>query len=126
MYSFLNLNPNGKFTGDCVKRAIAKAEDKDYMEVQRELNRLKKETGCEKFNDNKNWKTYVNKKGYRKLSFQATKGEPRMNGEMFCKKYPKGRYILRMAGHLTCCIDGTIYDTWDCSRKCVYNAWEVK
>ena len=98
------------------------------MEVSRELNRLKKkETGCKHFNDDKNWKTYVKKKGYTKLSFPAVKGEPRMNGKRFCKTFPtKGRYILRVAGHLSCCIDGVIYDTWDCSEKCVYNAYKVK
>lgn len=42
MYRFLNLHPKGKRVGDCVKRAIAGAENRDYMEVQRELNRLKK------------------------------------------------------------------------------------
>ena len=45
MYKFLNLHPQGKLVGDCAKRAIAAVENRDYMEVQRELNRLKKETG---------------------------------------------------------------------------------
>ena len=49
-----------------------------------------------------------------------------MNGKRFCRKYPKGKYLLRMAGHVTACVDGVIYDTWDCSGKCVYVAWEVK
>lgn len=126
MYRFLNLHPKGKRVGDCVKRAIAGAENRDYMEVQRELNRLKKETHCDYFNDRKNIAAYMQKHGYIKLSFPAVKGEPRMNGERFCQAYPKGRYVLNMAGHLTCCVDGVIYDTWDCSQKCVYNAWKVR
>lgn len=126
MYKFLNLHPKGKIVGDCVKRAIAGAEKRDYMEVQRELNHLKKETHCDCYNDRKNITAYMQKHGYIKLSFPAVKGEPRMNGERFCQAYPKGRYILNMAGHLTCCIDGIIYDTWDCSQKCVYNAWKVQ
>lgn len=125
MYRFLNLHPKGKIVNDCVKRAIAGAENRDYMEVQRELNLLKKETYCDYFNDRKNIAAYMQKHGYTKLSFPAVKGEPRMNGERFCQAYPKGRYILNMAGHLTCCVDGVIYDTWDCSQKCVYNAWKV-
>lgn len=74
----------------------------------------------------KNVVAYMQKHGYIKLSFPAVKGAPRMNGERFCNAYHKGRYILNMAGHLTCCIDGVIYDTWDCSQKCVYNAWKVQ
>lgn len=126
MFKFYNANPNGKRTQDCVKRAICTAENRDYRDVQKELNRLKKITGCEKFNDNKNWKAYIDSKGYAKLSFPAVAGEKRMNGKSFCEKYKTGRYILRMAGHLSCCIDGVIYDTWDCTDKCVYNAWLVK
>ena len=126
MYKFLNLHPKRKIVRDCVKRAIAGAENRDYMEVQRELNCLKKETHCDCFNNRKNITAYMQKHGYIKLSFPAVKGKPRMNGERFCQAYPKGRYILNMAGHLTCCVDGVIYDTWDCSQKCVYNAWKVR
>ena len=94
MYKFLNLHPKGKIVGDCVKRAIAGAENRDYMEVQRELNRLKKETHCDCFNNRKNITAYMQKHGYIKLSFPAVKGEPRMNGERFCQAYPKGRCRL--------------------------------
>lgn len=126
MYKFLNVHPQGKRVGDCVKRAITTATQKDYKEVSRELNRYKKISGSEKFNSNENWRGYVeNVLRAEKISFQAVKGQPRMNGERFCKTYPKGRYILRMASHLSCCVDGVIYDTWDCSDKCVYQAYKV-
>lgn len=99
----------------------------DYMEVQRELNRYKKVTGAAQFNSGYNPHKYVENvlKG-RKMSFPATKGQPRMNGERFCNAFPKGRYILNMAGHWSCCVNGVIYDTWDCSQKCVYTAYEVR
>lgn len=127
MYKFLNVHPDGKIVSDCVKRAITKAANMDYHQVQLELNRYKKITGAKAFNDNTNWKPYVEKvlKG-KKLSFPAEPGKPRMNGERFCEAYPTGRYILRMAGHLSCCVDGVLYDTWDCSSKCVYNAWKIE
>ena len=126
MYQFLNVHPEGKLVGDCVKRAITTAAQMDYHEVQLELNRHKKLTGAKSFNEDKNWKSYVeNVLNGRKLSFPAAKGMPRMNGERFCKAYPKGRYILSMAGHLSCCVDGVIYDTWDCQEKCVYQAYRI-
>ena len=127
MYQFLNVHPEGKFVGDCVKRAITTAAQMDYHEVQLELNRHKRLTGAKYFNEDKNWKSYVeNVLNGTKLSFPAKRGMPRMNGERFCKAYPKGRYILNMAGHLSCCVDGIIYDTWDCSEKCCYTAYEIK
>lgn len=126
MYVFYNANPNDKRVGDCVKRAISKAADMDYNEVKSELNRYKKITGAAKFNDITNCRPYVEKVLHGVYtSFPAVKGEPRMNGERFCKKYPKGRYILSMANHWSCCVDGIIYDTWDCSDKCVYGVWRV-
>ena len=126
MYKFLNVHPKGLRVKDCVKRAITKATGKDYMEVQRELNKCKKITGCKDFNDNKNWKYYVEEVlGAIKISFPAVSGEERMNGKKFMDDYHQGTYILRMAGHLSVCIDGNIYDTWDCSDCCVYTAYEI-
>ena len=126
MYTYYNAHPKGLLVGDCVKRAISKAANMDYMEVQRELNRHKKVTGCANYYDHNHGTHYIEHvlRGV-KMSFPAVKGKPRMNGERFCKAYPKGHYILSMAGHLSCCIDGVIYDTWDCSDKCVYTAYKV-
>lgn len=126
MFKKFNANPKGLKVGDCVKRAITKATGKDYMEVQRELNQCKKITGCAKFNDNKNWKYYVEEVlGATKISFPAVQGEERMNGKRFMVEYYRGTYILRMAHHLSCCIDGHIYDTWDCTDSCVYTAYKI-
>lgn len=125
-YKFCNPHPDGKRVRDCVKRAICLAEGRDYRDVKNELNRLKREIGAEKFNSNNNWKTYIDRKGYEKLSFPAVAGESRMNGHKFAETHPTGSYILRMAGHLSSCVDGVILDTWDCRDKCVYNAYKVR
>lgn len=74
------------------------------------------------FNSDRNCDFYVEKVlKTEKLSFPAIAGNSRMNGKKFCEIYPKGNFILRMANHWSCCCDGVIYDTWDCSEKCVYN-----
>ena len=126
MYQFLNVHPKGKIVGDTVKRAITKAMDMDYHDVSLGLNRHKKITGAKKFNSDYNWLSYIeNVCGGKQISFPAVKGQKRMNGKRFCEAYPKGRYILQMAKHLTACVDGVIYDTWDCTEKCVYRAWKV-
>lgn len=127
MYTYYNAHPKGLNVGDCVKRAITVATEMDYMEVQRELNRYKKVTGAESFNSNYNPHQYVEKvlKGL-KLSFPAERGKPRMTAKKFSELFPKGRYILNMANHWSCCVDGVIYDTWDPSDKCVYTAYQVE
>lgn len=126
MFQYFNAHPKGLIVPDCVKRAISKAAEMDYHQVQLELNRYKKVTGAKYFNSDRNPDKYVQNvlKGV-KLSFPAEKGKPRMNGERFCSAYPRGKYILQMAGHWTACVNGVIFDTWDCSEKCVYTAWRL-
>lgn len=62
----------------------------------------------------------------RRLSFPAKRGRSRMTPAEFSKTFTKGRYILRMAHHVAACVDGTVIDKWDCTRKCVYCAWEIR
>ena len=125
-FEYYNANPKGINVKDCVKRAISKAANMSYRDVSLALNRYKKISGCDKFNNNKNYKDYLVKVLHAaKESYPAMAGFPRMNGETFAKTHPSGRYVLRMAGHLSCCVDGIIYDTWDCSDKCVYMSWRL-
>ena len=127
MYQYLNVNPENKRVRDCVKRAITLVAEMDYHQVQLELNRYKKVTGAKYYNSDYNPHKYCeNVLKMEKLSFPAKRGVPRMNGERFCTSYPKGRYILNMADHWSSCIDGVIYDTWDCSEKCVYTAYKMR
>lgn len=126
MFTYYNAHPKGLHVGDCVKRAIVTTTGMDYMEVQRALNHHKTITGCKKFNDPGNPEHYIqNVLHATKMPFPAKKGKPRMNGERFCQAYPKGSYILSMAGHWSTCVNGVIYDTWDTSEKCVYTAYKM-
>jgi len=126
MFKKFNAHPKKKRVGDCVKRAICTAEERDYRQVTNELNALKRSIGAEKFDNPVVWKNYIKEKEYEKLSFPAEKGKKRMNRQRFMKQFKKGNYILRMAGHLSCCVNGDILDTYDCTGKCVYTAWKVK
>lgn len=126
MFIYSNPHPKGKNVKDCVKRAIVHATGLDYMEVQRQLNRYKKITNAKKFNSNENWKSFVlNVLKAKPIKLPSIKGQPRINGGTFGLVYPTGKYLLRMAGHLSCCIDGNLIDSWDCSEKCVYIAYQI-
>jgi hypothetical protein len=123
MYKEFNAHPKGIKTGDCVVRAIVTATKKDYLECRRELNQAKRELGCSSYKDTKFLYDYL--KAYPRLIFKPVKGEPRIKGSDFTELHPKGTYILKMAGHITACIDGVILDTWDCTYRSVYTAWEL-
>ena len=123
MFKEFNAHPKGIKTGDCVVRAIATATNKDYLECRRELNQKKRELGFFGYKDTLFLYKYLEKNP--RLIFKAVKGEPRIKGTDFTELHPKGTYILKMAGHITACIDGVILDTWDCTYRSVYTAWEI-
>lgn len=121
MYKYYNANPRGLSTDDCVKRAISVVTGMEYKNVQLELNRYKRVTGAESFNSDYNPHRYVEDvlKAKKITVKKMTAGE-------FCRKYPTGRYILDMESHWSACVDGIIYDTWDCSKNVVNFAYEIK
>jgi hypothetical protein len=123
MFKEFNAHPKGIKTGDCVVRAIATATNKDYLECRRELNQKKRKLGFSGYKDTLFLYKYLEKNP--RLIFKAVKGEPRIKGSDFTELHPKGTYILKMAGHITACIDGVILDTWDCTYRSVYTAWEI-
>lgn len=124
-YRYYNAHPKQLKTGDCVVRAYCTAMHKDYLEARRELNKAKKDLGLNSYKTAVFFRRYFKDK-YLYETYNAEKGYYRMDGEMFAANHPEGTYLLRMAHHLTCCIDGIIYDTWDCSEKCVYCSWKIK
>lgn len=124
MFKEYNRHHKGLKTTDCVVRALSTAYDIDYLECRRRLNRTKKELGFGTYKESKFLYKYF--EGYPRLIFKAIKGEPRLKGSDFTELHPKGIFILKMAGHITCVIDGVVLDTWDCSYRSVYTAWKIK
>ena len=85
------------------------------------MNRYKKVTGAKSFNSGGNPHRYVEEVlGARKIEALGN-----MTAEAFCKKHPHGRYILDMEAHWSGCVEGCIYDAWDCSRNPVNFAYEI-
>lgn len=120
MYKYYNPHPKGLSTDDCVKRAIVTVTGRYYAAVQRELNNYKKVTGAKAFNSVKNLRYVEDALGASKITLDGT-----LTADEFCKKHPRGRFILDMDGHWSACVDGCIYDTWDCGKEKVNFAYEI-
>ena len=120
MYKYYNPHPKGLSTDDCVKRAIVVVTGMDYSRVQRELNEYKKVTGAKSFNSVKNLR-YVE----AVLKAKKIPLNKQLTAKEFCQSYPCSRYILNMDEHWSACVDGCIYDTWDCSKEKVNFAYEI-
>ena len=119
MFEYFNPHPKGLLVGDCVKRAIVAVTSEPYQVVARSLNAFKKQTGVEKFNDYPNPQEYVQKcLGAHELTCDP------ISVADFCKKHPRGKYILETARHWTACINGIIYDTWDPSDELVETVYQ--
>jgi hypothetical protein len=112
--------------GDCQVRALATARRIPYASAWQLLYEIQGEQrGCAfelveglGANDPRLGAT-------RKLSFPAVRGKPRMTPKAFCRVHRTGAFILQLANHVAAVRDGVLFDTWNCSSKCVYAAWEI-
>jgi hypothetical protein len=118
-----NHNPSGNKVGDCVFRAIGKALNISWEHCFEDLVRIAREQ--------KSTPTYKDVyteylKIYTTINVMqnTTKGKKRLTANDVCKL--KGSYIIRQAHHLTCVVDGKIYDTWDTGDRSSYKIWSVK
>lgn len=50
----------------------------------------------------------------------------RLTVDDFTHYFSKGTYLITMRGHITCCIDGDILDTFYPGDRLVWDAYEVK
>lgn len=117
MYKFYNANARGKFHNDCTVRAISLAEGKSWDETYRELSIIAQRNGI--ILDDVNFIEPLLDSRYDRICYNG-----KYVGE-FVEEHPVGTYLITMNGHITCCIDGTIYDTFDCRNREMWCAWEV-
>lgn len=118
MYRFYNANAKGRFTNDCVVRAISLAENKTWHETYDELSEIAQRNGII-LDDVEFVEPFLDSR-YDRLCYENT-----CLGE-FIDKHPSGIYLVTMNGHITCVIDGVLYDTFDCRNKIIKCAWLVE
>lgn len=121
MYKYYNPNPSGKISDDCVKRAICVCTGSDYGVISRQLNAFRRVSGAKRFNTENNPHLFVEDV----LDGIKIVVEGKMTAEQFCHTYQNGRYILDMDEHWSACVDGVIYDTWDCRGQQVNFAYKI-
>ena len=121
--------------GDCVVRAICNASGLDYKKVYDDINELaKRERIGKRKRSISNSRNGVYKETYKKY-IENTLGWAWYNcssigvgctAHLCADELPLGTLIVKVSRHLTCVKDGTLYDTYDCSRdeqRCVYGYW---
>lgn len=130
MRAFLKVQPKTdsdiKCDKDCMIRSVSIATKEPYDKVHKIMYKLGWRANR---NSSKGiWEHQVTETlkelGFKsnKISYTAERGKSRMTAKSMTEN---GTYILRMAKHVACLENGVLKDTWDCSNKCVYFAWEV-
>lgn len=116
-YKFFNANARGKFVNDCTIRAISLAEGKTWDETYEELSKIAQQNGI--ILDDVNFIEPFLDSRYERVCFDGkTVGE-------FVNEYSQGIFLITMNGHITCSVNGVIYDTFDCRERFMWCAWRV-
>ena len=116
-YSFYNANARGNFVNDCTIRAISLAEGKTWDETYRELSLIAQRNGI--ILDDVQFVEPLLDSRYDRVCYKG-----KYVGD-FVEEHPKGTYLITMKSHITCCINGVLYDTFDCRDRIMWCAWRV-
>lgn len=114
-YEHYNPNPAAANAGDCVIRAICKAEGQAWDTVYTELCVYGLMYG-DFPNANSIWDRYLRERGYKRYVIPNTCPEC-MTISLFAAEHPAGTYILATGTHVVTVQNGVIYDSWDSSQK---------
>lgn len=122
MFKYHNANPFGRRINDCTVRAISFATGKSWDETYDELSDFARMQGS-MFDDVGYIDCYLQRR-FKKIYSMSDINKLTVQDFLFY--YPKGTYLITMRGHITCCVDGIIYDTFYPGDRLVWDAYEVK
>ncbi len=122
MFNYYNANPYGRLVNDCTVRSISLATGDSWNETYKELSDFARMQGS-MFDDVMYIDSYLDKM-FNKV-YQRN-NERKLTVSEFIKQHPIGIFLITMRGHITCCIDGIIYDTFYPGDRLVWDVYEVK
>lgn len=120
-YEFFNINPLNRIEEDCVCRAISLALEEDYYTIEKKLYLIAELFECERLCVC--CYRFLLDNVYNLMRYEDYKG---MYIKDFASINPYGTFLIRIDGHLTCLIDGVIYDLWDCLEEKIDLIWKIR
>jgi len=103
--------------GDCVMRAIAIALNQDYKQTFIELSKLSVEMLTPP-NQRKCYEAYLKSKGWIKHKPLRDTNNKKLRVYDFHKYSGDGIFLVHTTKHLTCIINDTLWDSWNCQNWC--------
>ena len=120
-FVFYNPNPDGKYVGDCVIRAISRLLRQDWNTTYYDI--------CELGGDIHNmpsaddvWGEYLYRNGFRKHAILDTCPFC-YTVKDFCLDHPVGSFLLKTSGHVVAVVNGNYYDTSDSGNEVPIYFW---
>lgn len=110
---------------DCMIRALAKSENKDWDSTYEMLFMISRKYHYV-FNDKRLFPSLFSELNYDKISIPVVKGHKRKTVLEFSKEHEEGIYVLQVAHHLVTVVNGQYFDTWDCGIKPIYCAYKKR
>ena len=121
-WTYHNQNPTKREVNDCVVRAISLAEGNSWDSTYNKLSEIARMNGT-LLDDVSFVEPYLDSK-YDKVCHLCKNCKKTVND--ICDEYTNGIYLITMKGHITCIIDGVLYDTWDCGNKLIWCVWKIE
>ena len=122
MFRYYNANPLGRKVNDCTVRAISLATERSWDETYEELSKFAQAQAI-MLDETAYIDEYLERK-FEKIC--GCKGNVKITVGDFVEKNPVGTYLITMNGHITCCIDGCIYDTFNPKDRIIWGIYKVK
>lgn len=119
-FVYYNRNPNGDTIGDCVCRAISLAMNLPYEIVDEKLELTANLLDC----DSPICVCCYDFLLSDVFKLRKVQGEDLTVGE-FADLHPYGIFLVRVPEHLTCIIDNTVFDIWDCRNELCDIVWQT-
>lgn len=117
MFIYYNVNPKGERIGDCVVRAISLALNIDYNIIEKELINISLLYNCDMLNKCCYNILLEDKYKLKRYKARSTKVKDLL------QKFPDKTLIIRIDEHLTCAINGVVYDIWNPLEEYVDMFW---
>lgn len=108
MFQYYNAEPSGERLQDCVIRAISLALQTPYERIVELLNMNGEYYSCDEIS------LYCYEKLLENLGYKKRYA---YNHKVSDIAQLGSVVLIRIPGHLTCSIDGVVFDIWDCSDK---------
>ena len=120
-FHYYNVNPRLRHVNDCTVRAISLALNISWENAYDLLSSYAKEQGVMM-----DEVTYIDdflEKHFKKWC--GCKDKVKVTVEQFVESHPVGTFLITMRGHITCCINGCIYDTFNPKDRYIWGVYEV-